>query len=318
LAQSLGEQLSLLLCRQQLKLPRRYANRIKNGTFTIDGVKSHIPNNEHGGLNPLHGGTVGYDQRNWTVVSHTSDSITFSFLDKAYEGFPGSVMTYATYTLSDSKWTSSLVSIALDKPTPIMLANHVYWNLDAFTSGPSSTVLNHTLWMPYSKRRIDADPILIPTGEILTTKGTPFDFTTPKQIGKDIANAKACGYGCVGYDNAFILDRPRYSAPEARDLTVLTLSSPKTGITMDVRTNQQSLQIYSCVGQNGTIPVKQSQQHGGAEKTFVNKYGCLVIETQQWIDGINNPQWGQSEYQIYTPESGPAVVWAEYEFGTTG
>ncbi|MCJ1444275.1 MAG: hypothetical protein MMC23_004776 [Stictis urceolatum] len=295
----------------------RYANRIKNGTFTIDGVTSHIPNNEHGGLNPLHGGTVGYDQRNWTVVSHTTDSVTFSFLDKAYEGFPGSVMTYATFTVEACKWTASVVSIALDKPTPIMLANHVYWNLGAFVSGPDSTILNHTLYMPYSKRMIGIDGIEVPTGEILTTADTPFDFTTPKQVGADILNAKACGTGCVGYDNAFIIDRPRYSAPEDSSLSVLQLSSPETGITLDLKTNQQSLQIYSCVGQNGTLPVKASQEHGGDKKTFVNKYGCMVIETQQWIDGINNPQWGQDQYQIYYPGSQPAVMWAEYTFGTT-
>ena len=70
----------------------RYANRIKNGTFSINGVTSHIPENEHGGLDTLHGGTVGYDQRNFTVVSHNTSTITFSFLDQGLEGFPGSVV----------------------------------------------------------------------------------------------------------------------------------------------------------------------------------------------------------------------------------
>ena len=70
---------------------------------------------------------------------------------------------------------------------------------------------------------------------------------------------------------------------------------------------------------NGTIPVKASQQHRGQGKTTnVEKYGCLVIETQQWIDGINHPEWGQDEYQIYTVDSGPAVVWAQYDFSIVG
>lgn len=130
----------------------RYANRIKNGTFTVDGVTSHIPENEHGGLDTLHGGTVGYDQRNWTVVQHNESSITFSFYDQGFEGFPGNIITYATYSVAPYQWTSRLVSIPLDEPTPIMLANHVYWNLGAFVSNESSTVLNDTLHMPYSAR----------------------------------------------------------------------------------------------------------------------------------------------------------------------
>lgn len=275
----------------------RYANRIKNGTFTVNGVTSHIPENENNGKDTLHGGIVGYDQRNWTIVSANTSSITFSLFDEAFEGFPGNIITYATYTVSAGpQWTCRLVSIPFDEPTPIMLANHIYWNLGAFADPSNPTVLNDTLHMPYSARYIGVDNILIPTGTINTVANTVLDFTTAKQIGADILAANnTCGLGCVGYDNAFILDRPRYSAPEATDLVVLTLASNTTGIRMDVRTNQQSLQIYSCNGQNGSIPVKKSQQHGNGTTTFVEKYGCVVIETQQWIDGVNHPEWGQDQ-----------------------
>ncbi|MCJ1409018.1 hypothetical protein MMC19_003095 [Ptychographa xylographoides] len=291
----------------------RYANRIKNGTFTVQGVTSHIPENEHNGEDTLHGGTVGYDQRNWTVVSYNSTTITFSFLDQAFEGFPGTIITYATYTLSPNQWTSRLVSIPLDLPTPIMLANHVYWNLGAFVSPTASTILNATLHMPYSARAIVIDNIEVPTGALEIVNGTALDFTSPQQFGANIANAHQAGYNSTGYDNAFILDRPRYSSPEATDLPVLTMSSAETGIQMTLRTNQQSLQIYSCNNMNGTIPVKNSQQHA-ADTTYVQQYGCVVIETQQWIDGVNNPQWGQDQYQIYTVDSEPAVVFAQYDF----
>ncbi len=89
---------------------------------------------------------------------------------------------------------------------------------------------------------------------------------------------------------------------------------------MDVSTNQQGLQIYTCNGQNGTIPVKQSQQQrnngtSGATK-FVNKYGCMVIETQAWIDGVNHPEWGVSDYEIFSPTTGPAINYATYDFST--
>ena len=307
----------------------RYANRIKNGTFTVDGVTSHIPENENNGTDTLHGGTIGYDQRNWTVVSVNATSITFSLLDAAYEGFPGSVITYATYSVSPASsssgpsWTSRLVSIPLDAPTPIMLANHVYWNLDAFSNPNDSTILNHTLHMPFAARYIEIDTIEVPTGTIGTVATTPYlDFTSPKPIGRDIAQAvNGCGLGCNGYDNAFILDRPRSAAPEATDVSVLTLTSNVTGIRLDVYTNQQSLQIYTCdnIAKEYHIPVKQSQQHGGSgSNTTVPQYGCVVIETQQWIDGVNNPQWGQLEYQVYTVGSEPAVVFARYEFSVVG
>ncbi|CAF9914194.1 MAG: hypothetical protein ALECFALPRED_009492 [Alectoria fallacina] len=297
----------------------RYANRIKNGTFTVQGVTSHIPENEHGGEDTLHGGNVGYDQRNWTVVSSNSSSITFSLLDLGYEGFPGNVITYATYTVSSGPiWTSRLVSIPLDEPTPIMLANHVYWNLDAFSNPSDLTILNDTLHMPYSARYVQIDNIEVPNGTIGIVNGSSLDFTSPKQIGRDILDAvDDCGLNCTGYDNAFILDRPRYSAPEATDISVLTMYSNVTGIQLDVYTNQQSLQLYACDNLNGTIPVKMSQQHGNGT-SYVPKYGCLVIETQQWIDGINNPQWGQDQYQIYTPTTQPAVNYAQYEFSIVG
>ncbi|KAL9119129.1 MAG: hypothetical protein Q9187_004317 [Circinaria calcarea] len=293
----------------------RYANRIKNGTFTVKGVTSHVRENEHNGANVLHGGIVGYDQRNWTVVSRNTSSITFSLLDEAFEGFPGTIITYATYSVTPNQWTHVFTSIPLDKPTPIMLVSHAYWNLGAFVDAKAPTVLNDTLYMPYSARYIDIDNILIPTGAIGVVNGTALDFTNPKQIGADILSARKSGFNSTGYDNAFILDRPRYSAPEATDISVLTLSSNVTGIQMDVYTNQQSLQIYSCGGMNGTIPVKQSQQHGSST-TYVEKYGCIVIEAQQWIDAINNPQWGQDQYEIYTVGSQPAVVFARYDFST--
>ena len=205
--------------------------------------------------------------------------------------------------------------MALDQPTPIMLANHVYWNLDAFTTGPGQNILNNTLYMPYSKRIIAIDSIAVPTGELESVEGTGYDFTTPKQFGFNITNDQQCGFNCTGIDNAFIIDRPRYSAPEANDLLLLSMSSPATGIQMDIRTNQQSIQIYSCNGQNGTIGVKASQEHGtNGEKTYVEKYGCVVFETQQWIAGINYPEWGQSEYQIYGPDTEPAVAYTTYDF----
>ncbi|KAI9793362.1 MAG: hypothetical protein M1816_000254 [Peltula sp. TS41687] len=295
----------------------RYSNRIRNGTFTIDGVTSHVSTNEHSGLNTLHGGKVGYDQRNWTVVSHNDTSITFSLLDEGFEGFPGSVVTYATYTVEANRWISRIVSIALDAPTPIMVINHPYWNLGAFVDPNSSTILNDTLHLPLSSRFIVVDGIQVPTGEIGTVKGTGLDFTTPKQLGRDLANTAFCGTGCVGYDNDFIIDRPRYGKPGSFDDVVLSMSSKNTGIQMDVRTNQQSVVVFSCGILNGAGgSLKSSQQKGGVK--LVPDYGCIAIEPQQWTDGINHPEWGQQQYQIYSPSTGPAVLYARYDFSIVG
>lgn len=228
----------------------RYANRIKNGTFTIDGVTSHIPENEHGGLNTLHGGFVGYDQQNWTVASVTGNSITFQFYDAAQSGFPGDVLNIATYTLTDEPaFISRLVSIPLNEQTPIMLANHVYWNLGAFVDEEALYIYNDTLYMPYADRIIDIDGIEVPTGQVNLTNGTLYDFTSPRQIGDpSVLGNGSCGTGCAGYDNAFILDRPRYSDLNDPGLEVLRMSSPVTGIQMSLESNQQGLQIYTCNG----------------------------------------------------------------------
>ncbi len=293
----------------------RYANRIKNGTFMLNNQTYHIPANEHHGQDTLHGGTVGYDQRNWTVAAQTPNSITFSLLDEGFEGFPGSLMNYVTYTVgNDSTWTIRMVSIPLTEATPVLMSSHVYWNLDAFTNPSNATVLNETLWMPYSSRITGINGIEVPNGTLESVLNGPYDFTLPKPIGRDILQAVGgCGTNCTGYDQCFLIDRPRYAAPEATDLTVLTYSSDVTGIKLEIETNQQALQIYTCDNLDGTIPVKQSQQHGNGTTT-IPQYGCMVIEVEGIIDNINFPALGNEQYQIYSTDTEPSVVFAQYHF----
>lgn len=107
-------------------VPGRYANRIKNSSFVIDGEEFHIEPNEHNGANVLHGGPDGWDYRNFTIVSHTQDSITFSIVDPdGKEGFPGEVVSYITYTMTPKTWKIKIVAMATTKKTPIMLTSHV-------------------------------------------------------------------------------------------------------------------------------------------------------------------------------------------------
>ncbi|KAK0389154.1 hypothetical protein NLU13_2729 [Sarocladium strictum] len=294
----------------------RYANRIKNGTFEVDGHTYHTPLNEKG-HDTLHGGDVGYDMRNWTIISHSQDSITFFFHDEAYEGFPGDVVNMATYTVTDEPaFYSRITSIPTGDRTPIMIANHVYWNLGAFVNKEALTILNDTLQLPAAKRYINIDGWEVPTGNISLTKGTALDFVQPKKIGKDIKETtNGCGTDCLGYDNAFILDLPRSAGAGDPASEALVWSSPATGIKMSLYTNQQSIQLYTCDTQDGSIKAKQDQQHINGNTTY-EQFGCMVIETQDWIDGINQPQWGRDEYQLYDTKTEPFLNMQKYAFST--
>lgn len=307
----------------------RIANRIKNGTFNLDGTTYKIPKNERG-IDTLHGGNVAYDQRNWTVIANTSSSVSFTLFDAATEGFPGDVVTTATYTVDSTvsnenpnglpRLITKLVSLSITGKTPIMLSNHIYWNLNAFKE---PTVLNDAwLQLPLSNRYIATDTIQIPNGTISTVQSSnhsAMDFTSGKMIGQDIKYTTGlCGLGCIGYDNCFIIDRePLYSIPDSL-VPALRMNSSTTGISMEVVTNQPSLQFFTCLNMNGTIPVKASQvaRNGNRSNvTFVEEYGCYAIEPEGWVDGINNPEWGQQSNLLYTPESRPFMNLATYTFG---
>lgn len=192
-------------------VPGRYANRIKNSSFEIDGHTYHITPNENftpdhpEGVDTLHGGPDGWDWRNFTVVAHSNNSITFSIVDPdGKEGFPGEVVSFITYTLTGNDWDLKMVALATTKKTPIMLSSHVYWNLDGFANNETNKIFNHTLHMPYAGERMDVDNILIPKGGFLANeKGSVNDFwSKPKQVGSSFGDKELknnCGFNCTGY-----------------------------------------------------------------------------------------------------------------------
>ncbi|KAI2642144.1 aldose-1-epimerase [Xylaria nigripes] len=309
-------------------VPGRYANRIKNSTFEIDGQTYHVDPNENPtaaapkGADTLHGGHDGWDYRNFSVVSHTQDSITFSIVDPdGKEGFPGDVVSYITYTLRDYTWDFKMVALATTKKTPIMLSSHTYWNLDGFANNETNTALNHTLYMPYSGQRVGVDNILIPTGDILANrKGSVNDFwSSPKQVGASLNEPEAngnCGLGCVGYDNCWLINREAPYDWRDDDNFVVRLQSAWSGIQVDVYTDQEAFQVYSCNGQNGTVTLKETQGlHDNPHfPRTIPKYGCLVMEVEDWIDGISHPEWGRENKQIFGPGDDPYVLQASYVF----
>ncbi|KAJ5759524.1 aldose 1-epimerase [Penicillium odoratum] len=300
----------------------RYANRIQNGTFKIDGVEYNVSINRPIDHYTLHGGLVGWDQRNWTVYDNTTSSVTFALYDDAFEGFPGKVISYATYTVSTSsdglpELTTKVVSQSLTHKTPIMPTNHNYWNLDAFLT---STITDLWLELPLSRRFIGIDKFEIPTGQLYDVASSfngSADFLQGKPIGKDINKTEGlCGQNCIGYDTCMIIDRPNATS-SSEIVSVLNMRSNQTGITMEVMSNQPAIQIYTCNGA-GPFPVKPSQIKRNQQKgvTVVNNHGCIAIEPEGWIDGINHPEWEQESEQVFGPMDEPAVNLAVYKFGT--
>ncbi|KAI5853576.1 aldose 1-epimerase [Tricharina praecox] len=296
-------------------VPGRYGNRIANASFTIDGVEYKVDANEHNGTNTLHGGSNGWDYRNWTVTALTDSSITFSLFDADGEmGFPGDVLATSTYTLTPYTWHITLTALSLTKKTPLLLTSHVYWNLDGFANPDSEKVYDHELHLPFSGMRIGVDDNLIPTGELLPNKnGSVTDFwSQPKAIGKhlnDTERGPDCGAGCSFYDNAFLV-----GPHDKENQYVARLNSPWSGVEVKVFTDQAAFQIYSCAASNGTKPIGKSTQGLSGRPAVIQEGGCVVMEAEDWIDGINNPEWGRK--QIWGPEDGLLTFNARYEFST--
>jgi len=301
-------------------VPGRYANRIKNSTFVIDGEEYHVTPNENQGKDTLHGGPDGWDFRNFTVVAHTAESITFSIVDPdGKEGFPGEVVSYITYTVTPNTWHIKMVALATTKKTPIMLSSHTYWNLDGFANPDTPTALNHSIHLPYSGQRVGVDGILIPDGTILPNlKYSVNDFwSSPKQVGANHTSPELlgnCGTNCTGYDNCYIVNRGQNGPYDWRTSgPVATVASEFTGIKLDIFTDQEAFQVYSCGGPDGTLPIKSTQGLDGRPRV-IEKYGCLVLEVQDWIDAINHPEWQREKRQIFGPGDEPYVLEARYEF----
>ncbi|KAI9692057.1 MAG: hypothetical protein M1820_009560 [Bogoriella megaspora] len=303
-------------------VPGRYANRIKNSTFDIDGVAYHVTPNENNNNDTLHGGPDGWDWRNWTVAAHTTDSITFSLVDPdGLNGFPGEVVSYVTYTLSPYQWHIKMFATATTKKTPIMLSSHTYWNLDAFQNPDDATALNYTFNLPHSGQRVAVDPILVPNGTILPNQQYSVNdfWSSPKKIGANITApelAENCGTNCTGYDTCYLVNREQNGPYDWREKgPVATISSDFTGIQIDIFTDQQAMQLFTCNNQNGTFAIKETQGfHDGSRPRTVQKYGCVVLEVEDWIDGINQPEWGRDSRQIFGPGDDPYVLQAIYNF----
>ena len=256
----------------------RYANRIANGQFTLDGTTYRLAKNN--GPNTLHGGVRGFDKVLWTGEPFQTDSgvgVTLSYTSKnGEEGFPGTLVTRVKYTLTPRDELIVDYEAASDKATPVNLSQHTYWNLHGTTGVGGAEILDHMLTLN-AAAFTPVDSTLIPTGEITPVTGTPFDFRTPTRIGERLAQENTqLRYG-RGYDHNWVLDRGRQTGlvPAAR------LVDAASGRTVEISTTEPGVQFYSGNFLDGTIKGKRGL-------AYAYRTG-LCLETQHFPDSPNHP-----------------------------
>jgi len=249
----------------------RYANRIANAKFILDGKEYKLAANNDG--NSLHGGLKGFDKRVWKASDINTDSMAslkFTYDSKdGEEGYPGNLHAEVVYTLTKDNGLKIEYTATTDKATPVNLTNHCYFNLSA---GTDSTILDHELMLRASQFTPVNDQ-LIPTGRIDSVKGNAMDFTAAKKIGKDIAQVAG------GYDHNWVFQKP-----ENRFDLVASLYHPPSGRYMEVRTTEPGIQFYSGNFLDGTL----KNTRGGAKYV---KHAGLCLETQHFPDSPNQPSF---------------------------
>lgn len=253
----------------------RYGNRIANGQFTLNGTTYKLATNN--GPNHLHGGVNGFDKMVWNAVpGDTPEGVSVTLTRTSpdgEEGYPGTLQASVRYTLTDKNELAIDYRATTDKATPVNLTQHSYFNLAA----DGADILEHELTI-HASRYTPVDATLIPTGELASVEGTPFDFRKSTPIGAriDADNVQLKNGG--GYDHNWVLDRAGSGLqPAAR------LVDPKSRRTLDVATTEPGLQFYSGNFLDGSITGKGGRVY--------NRRSGLCLETQHFPDSPNHPSF---------------------------
>ena len=244
----------------------RVCNRIAQGTFTLNGTRYTLPLNA--GANHIHGGFKGFSKVVWQARALPGSGVELSYVSRdGEEGYPGTVHVSCRYVLTDDNALRLEYTATTDKPTPINLTNHSFWNL----SGGGS-VLGEVLTIRAS-RYVATNALLLPSGETPPVAGGPLDFRAAKPIGKDIARLTNSPQG---YDSNWIVDGPgTLSAPVAE------LYDPASGRDMVVYTDQPGVQFYTGNSLSGALIGKKGVAYKAHES--------VCLETQHFPDSVNHP-----------------------------
>ncbi len=259
----------------------RYGNRIAHGKFSLDGKTYSIPLND--GQNTLHGGTKGFNKKEWTAKEapgSKAQSLTLTYLSKdGEEGYPGNLNVKVVYTLTDNNELKIQYDATTDKDTVLNLTNHSYFNLSGAGSGD---ILGHELTLHASKFT-PVGSSLIPTGELRSVKGTPFDFTHSTAIGSRIdQDDEQLKFG-KGYDHNWVLDAGMTTDPKP----AAEVYDPKSGRVMQVLTTEPGIQFYTGNFLDGSA-------HGKGGRIY-NRRFALCLETQHFPDSPNQPSFPTTE-----------------------
>lgn len=258
----------------------RVANRIAEGRFVLDGQEYRIPVND--GPNALHGGPAGFDKILWAIAEVDTAPEPFVRLAMVSpdgdQGFPGEMRVSATYALDDDGALAITYRAETDRPTLVNLTNHAYWNLAG--EGAAGGAMDHVLTIP-ADHFLPTDPSAIPTGEVATVEGTPFDFRSPTVIGARVRDGihEQIRIG-RGYDHNWVVARERSAEPRL----VARLTHPGSGRTMEVLSTEAGVQFYSGNNLDGSSTGKAGRCYRMGD--------AVALEPQMFPDTPNQPAFG--------------------------
>jgi aldose 1-epimerase len=263
----------------------RFANRIRNGTFTLDGVEYTLAKNN--GPNALHGGLRGFDKVIWSAEPLPEENavrMTYISAD-GEEGFPGEVQTVVTYALTGDDELKIDYAADTSAPTPYNITNHSYFNL----AGHNAGTCTGQLMMIHAGTFLPTDETAIPYGHELPVEGTPFDFRDPHAIGERIdADHEQIRFG-NGYDHNFCLNKKT----DGELSLAARAEDPLSGRVMETWTTEPGVQFYTGNFLDGTLRGK-----GGCAYP---RRGGFCLETQHWPDAPNQPQFPDTLLRPETP-----------------